>query len=133
DVEPEGTLLTSMASGVLVWSGGRGHKLLVTAPGADPAPVNGPVRSASAVLPGPGGTVWVTTGGARYPSGRTTWTEADQERATGGRVEVRGLAVPDGAGGLFDVDPTTVRHVHPGPPRDLGAGHVLAVGPDGYT
>ena len=80
---------------------------------------------------GPAGTAWART--ASPTGGVSTWVQADEDGAVGPRVTVRGRALADGAGGLFEVRDGTVRHRYPGRARDLGRARVLAVGPDGYV
>ena len=133
DVDPEDAELTLMLAGVLLWSPGTGPKGLFYQPGSVPERLLGPGRTGHSFLPAADGDVWVAREDQRDPGRPTTWVRADDTQARGPRVRVDGLAVADGAGGLFDVGPSGVHHVHPGARRDLGPGSVLAVGPDGYV
>ena len=127
EVDPARTTLTPLAPGAVAWSpGGRATILLgLDRLGGDP------LRTARAVLPGPAETVWART--AAPAGGVPTWVQADGDGVVGPRVTVRGRALVDGAGGLFEVRGGTVRHRYPGRPLDLGRARVLAVGPDGYV
>ncbi len=132
DLGPGREELTSLASGVLLWSPTGGRARVLPYAGAEAVRPSGPLRSAAAVLPGPDGKAWAAVGDRGSAVGRT-WVPADETGATGPGVRVTGTAVGDGSGGLLGVSRRSVRHVVPGPARDVGPGTLLAVGSDGYV
>lgn len=124
------TSMTRLDGGVLVWRGGNpvARTLLVDGQGAVPA--RGALRTAAALLPGPHGQVWSTTGEGAV---RSTWRLVDPEGRASRSVVVRGTAISDGAGGLLEVRGRRFRPAFPGAGSAWRTGDVIATGPDGFV
>lgn len=127
------TKLTPMADGVLVWTttGSRAPRLLAYG-SRDPLEPGGGLGGANSFLPGPDGRVWAAKLNRREPSRHVTWRLVDDEGRVGGRAEIRGVAVSDGADGLFGDDDVTLAHVFPAPPQRWREADLMATGPDGF-
>ncbi len=132
-LDGSGTALTPMAGGVLVWSStGSGRPALLVDGSSDAREPGGGVRGATTFLTGPDARVWAAKVDLRDPAPRSTWRLVDDEGSVTGRVQVRGFAVGDGAGGLFGVEGATLRHVFPAPTQRWRDTDLLATGRDGY-
>ncbi|HEY0238202.1 MAG TPA: hypothetical protein VGC37_06120 [Friedmanniella sp.] len=123
------TSLTPLAGGVLVWRAGGRVRVVVTTGGTVRA-VGGRLRSASAFLPGPHGSVWAA--GLERPE-RMTWRRLDADGRPATSVGVDGSAQSDGGGGLLSITSRGVRPVVPSSRRPRQRGEVVAVGPAGYV
>lgn len=131
-LEPDQAVLTAMAPGVLVWSGDGQPKRRLWYAGGPIEQTLGPLRSAASILPASGENVWTTAQQDRRPFKDAIWVLANDRGATGQRVRIRGLAVPDGAGGLLDVERTRLRLNGPGTDGKVVVGtYLIAAGPDG--
>jgi len=127
--EPGETSMTPLAGGVLVWQSGSrtGSTVLIDRTGR---PGRGELRSATAFLPGPDGSVWAA--GAERPE-RTTWRRVDVDGRTSTSVSVDGLAESDGSGGLLSITDRGFRPAFPPSRRARQVGDVIATGPGGYV
>lgn len=132
-VDPEQAVLTAMAPGILVWSGDGQPKRRLWFAGMTPEQPLGPLRSAVSVLPGSGAAVWTIAEQGGDSTKDAVWVSADDRDATGPQVRVRGFAVPDGAGGLLDVERTRVRHLTQGADGEVVGTYLEATGPDGLV
>ena len=132
-VDPDQALLTAMAPGVLVSTAEGRPRTRIWFPGGLVEQPGGRVRSALSVLPASDGDVWTRTRQDWKPSEGATWVRAGDGGPTGPRLRVRGLAVPDGAGGLLDVDRSDVRAARAGADGEVVGTSLLAVGPDGLV
>ncbi|SEQ82549.1 WD40 repeat domain-containing protein [Microlunatus flavus] len=132
-VDPDQALLTAMAPGVLVSSAEGRPRTRIWFPGGLLGQTAGRVRSAESVLPASGGDVWTRTRQDWRPSVGATWVRAGDDGAPGPRLRVRGLAVPDGAGGLLDVDRSGVRVASPDADGEVVGTSLIGVGPDGLV
>lgn len=132
-VDPDQALLTAMAPGVLFSPAEGRPRSRIWFPGSGSVQAAGPVRSAASVLPAADGEVWTRTRQDWTPSDGATWVQAGDDGATGRRLRVRGLAVPDGAGGLLDVEASSVRVARPEADGEVVGTSVRGVGPDGLV
>lgn len=131
-VDTSASVLTPMSYGVLMWSPEGGSQSLVI-PGQRSSPELGSeIRSANAFLPGPDGSVWAATLDRRDLTAKSTWRLVDDGNHVQATVSARGFVRTDGAGGLFALDVSTLRHVYPGPVERLDDTDLASVGPDGY-
>ena len=134
-VNPVKTVLTAFSTGVLVWSTqGQPERRLWYVAGPIEQPV-GPLMTAASILPASGGTAWITSQQQRDPSkdAGAIWALANDRGVTGRRVRIRGFAVPDGAGGLLDVERTGVRVAGSGNGGKVVGSYLLGSGPDGLV
>ena len=133
DLDPDQAILIAMAPGILVRPGaGRPARRLWYAGGPVGQPI-GPLRSAASILPASGEDVWTTTQRERRPTKNALWMLSGDRGAVGPRVRIHGLAVPDGAGGLLDVEHGGVRLTGPGTKGLVVGTYLQAVGPDGLV
>lgn len=129
EAEPGETSMTPVAGGVLVWQPGSrtGSTVLVDGTGR---PGRGELRSATAFLPGPDGSVWAAR--EERPKG-TTWRRVDVDGRPSTSVSVEGFAESDGSGGLLSTTARGFRPAFPPPQRPRQVGDVIATGPGGYV